>query len=62
MTIFLALIGAIAGFVAGFIMAAAIALSVAGAMGVSDFEGGRAMMAMFVFGPVGGIAGLFAGA
>lgn len=61
MTFLLALIGASAGLAAGFVTAAAIAYAVAGAMGVSDFEGGRGMVAFFFFGPVGGIAGLLLG-
>jgi MFS family permease len=60
-TFFLTLLGASVGLAAGFIAAAAIAYAVAGAMGVSDFEGGRGMLAFFLFGPIGGIVGLLLG-
>ena len=52
---------AIASLVVAAIASAAIAYSVAGAFGMSDFEGGRSMFASLVIGPVGGLAGRVAG-
>lgn len=58
MTYLLALIAGIAGAVAGYFLGATLGFGVAGALGVSDFEGGRGMLAAFVLGPAGGLAGL----
>lgn len=62
MTYLLAIAGGIAGAALGWFIAAAVALAAAGALGVSDFEGGRAMQAMWGVGPIGGLIGLVAGA
>jgi hypothetical protein len=61
MIFILVLLGSIIGAAAGYIAAAAIGYVVAGAMGMSDFEGGRAILAAFFAGPIGGIAGFFFG-
>lgn len=61
MTFFLAILAGLVGAVLGWTAAAAAAILIAGAMGVSDFEGGRAMLAIWGIGPFGGIAGLLAG-
>jgi hypothetical protein len=60
-TFILALLGSAIGAGAGYAAAAAAAYAVAGAFGMSDFEGGRAMFAAFFAGPIGGIAGFFCG-
>jgi hypothetical protein len=61
MTYLLAVVGGILGGALGWIAAAAITLLIAGALGVSDFEGGRAMQAIWGAGPIGGLVGLIAG-
>ncbi len=53
-----AFIGGLLGLVIGAVGAAFISDIVMGWNGVSDFEGGRGMAAVFVFGPLGGIVGL----
>src|SRR5262245_48163726 len=61
MTYVLALLAGIVGAAAGWVAAAAATLLVGGMMGVSDFEGGRAMLAVWGIGPIGGVVGLIAG-
>jgi hypothetical protein len=60
-TLSLASFGSLLGAVVGFAAAAALAAGLGGAFGMSDFEGGRSMFALFSMGPLGGIAGFFAG-
>jgi hypothetical protein len=60
-TFILAFLGSILGAAAGYAAAAAIALIVTGGIGASDFEGGRAMFAAFVAGPIGAVAGFVFG-
>lgn len=54
-------IGAIAGAVAGYVAALVIALLIMALFGVSEAEGKRAMLAAFLFGPAGAMAGLILG-
>jgi hypothetical protein len=61
MVYLLALVAGLVGAAAGWIAAAAATLLVAGQLGVSDFEGGRGMLAIWGIGPIGGLAGLTAG-
>jgi hypothetical protein len=61
MTYLIAFIAGIVGAVFGWAAAAALTLLIAGYLGVSDFEGQRAMGAIFGIGPIGGIVGLAAG-
>lgn len=61
MTLFLAVLGGLAGAVLGWAAAAGLALAITGYLGYSDFEGARAMSAVFGFGPIGGLAGLVIG-
>ena len=61
MTYILALIAGIVGAAIGWAAAAAVTLFIGGLMGVSDFEGGRGMLAVWGIGPLGGLAGLLAG-
>lgn len=60
-TFILAFFGSLVGAAAGYASAAAIALIVTGGIGASDFEGGRAMFAAFVAGPIGAVAGFVFG-
>jgi len=53
-----AIVGGIVGAAIGFVAAALLSGVVMGWAGVSDFEGGRGMAAVFVFGPLGGVLGL----
>lgn len=53
-----AFIGGLLGLVVGAVGAATMSNVVMGWYGVSDFEGGRGMAAVFVFGPLGGLVGL----
>lgn len=53
-----AFLGGLLGLIVGAIGAAIVSNEVMGWMGVSDFEGGRGMAAVFFWGPVGGIVGL----
>lgn len=61
MTYLLAALAGLAGAAAGWFIAAAIGSMIAGAMGVTNFEGARGMLAAWVFGPVGAVAGLCVG-
>ena len=54
----LAVIAGVVGAVGGWAVTAAVAVWVAGLFGMSDFEGGRGMVAAFVVGPVGGLIGM----
>jgi hypothetical protein len=62
MTYLLALLAGLAGAAAGWIAAAAATLLLGGTFGVSDFEGGRGMLAVWGIGPIGGLIGLLVGA
>ena len=53
-----AFLGGLLGLVIGAIGAAFVSDIVMGWYGVSDFEGGRGMAAVFLWGPLGGIVGL----
>lgn len=58
------LLAGVAGLVcaaAGWFVAVALGSVIAGAMGVTTFEGARGMAAAWLFGPVGALAGLCAG-
>ena len=61
MQIFAAALGGLLGAGLGYAFAMFGALFVMSLMGVSDHEGKRAMMAGFVFGPAGAVAGLVLG-
>ena len=61
MPILRAVIGGIAGLLIGYLAAALPSAIVMGWYGVTDFEGARGMGAAFVFGPMGGLAGLIGG-
>jgi hypothetical protein len=61
MTILRAVIGGIIGLLVGYFAAAFLSGIVMGWLGVSDFEGGRGMAAVFGFGPLGGLLGLAVG-
>lgn len=61
MTLLLSLLAGIAGAAIGWVAAAALTLALGGLFGVSDFEGGRGMLAIWGIGPLGGLAGLVAG-
>lgn len=61
MTYLLALLGGLVGAAIGWVAVAAAALAISGYYGVSDFEGARAMTAVFFYGPMGGVVGLVAG-
>ena len=61
MAILRAVIVGIAGLLIGYFVAAFASNIVMGWLGVSDFEGGRGMAAVFAFGPLGGLLGLIAG-
>jgi len=56
-----AMIWGVVGAVAGYFAAALGSDVIMGWAGVSNFEGGRGMGAAFVFGPLGGLAGLILG-
>ena len=58
MTLLLSLLAGIAGAAIGWIAAAALTMLLGGLFGVSDFEGGRGMLAIWGIGPLGGLAGL----
>ena len=49
------------GLAIGWIVTAFAFLGIGGLIGVSDFEGQRAMLAFFAVGPVGGLVGVIAG-
>jgi hypothetical protein len=57
----LAFLAAVIGAGAGFFLAAALGGVLAGALGVSSFEGAAGYLAVFGFGPVGGLVGLILG-
>jgi hypothetical protein len=61
MTNLIAILGGLLGAVVGWIVAAAITLGVGGHYGLTDFEGARAMTAIFGIGPMGGVVGLIIG-
>ena len=61
MTYMLAIVAGFAGAAAGWAAAAAATLFIGGLAGVSDFEGGRAMLAIWGIGPIGGFVGLLTG-
>ena len=61
MTYLLALIGGIVGAALGWVVAAAATMVIGGYLGVSNFEGGRAMLAVWGIGPIGGLVGLVLG-
>lgn len=61
MTLLLSLLAGIVGCVIGWAGAAALTLLLGGYFGVSDFEGGRGMLAIWGIGPIGGLIGLVAG-
>lgn len=60
-TFLLALLAGIAGCALGWVAAAALAIGLGGYFGLSDFEGQRAMTAIFAIGPIGGLIGLVVG-
>ena len=55
------MLGGLVGAIAGWIAFAAATLLFGGYFGLSDFEGQRAMVAIFGIGPMGGVVGLVAG-
>jgi hypothetical protein len=57
----LAFLAGVIGAGAGFFLAAALGSVLAGALGVSSFEGAAGYLAVFGFGPVGGLVGLILG-
>lgn len=61
MTYLLAGMAALVCAAAGWIGAAALGSVIAGAMGVTTFEGARGMVAAWLFGPIGALTGLCAG-
>jgi hypothetical protein len=56
-----ALLGGLIGAFLGFAAAAFSSYLIMGLLGVSDFEGERAVTAFLLFGPVGGVAGIALG-
>ncbi len=61
MTLPLSLLAGIAGAAIGWAAAAALTIVLGGYLGISDFEGGRGMLAIWGIGPIGGLVGLIAG-
>lgn len=61
MRIIVAVLAGVVGLVLGWAIAAFGFLIVGGFLGVSDFEGQRAMLAFFAIGPIGGVIGLILG-
>ncbi len=57
----IAVLAGLVGLVLGWAIAAFGFLIVGGLLGVSDFEGQRAMLAFFAIGPIGGLIGLVLG-
>lgn len=57
----IAILAGLFGLAIGWIVAAFGFLIIGGMVGVSDFEGQRAMLAFFAVGPIGGVVGLVAG-
>ena len=62
MTYLLALLVAVVGAALGFALGAAAAAALAPLLGISSFEGASGYFAVFIGGPVGGLAGLVLGA
>jgi hypothetical protein len=62
MTWVFAVLAGVAGALAGWLVVGALAVWLAGLAGMSDFEGGRGMFAFLGVGPLGGLAGMVAGA
>jgi hypothetical protein len=56
-----AILAGIVGIVIGYVAAVFLSYAIMGALGVSDFEGMRAMASAFTFGPLGALLGLGAG-
>ena len=52
------IVGGSVGLVVGYVGGAVLSYIVMGALGVSDFEGERAMTGAMFWGPLGGLAGL----
>jgi MFS family permease len=61
MTFLLAMLGGAVGATLGWVIAALLTIWIGGLAGVSDFEGGRGMLAVFGIGPIGGLIGLVLG-
>ena len=61
MAVLRAVLGGILGMIVGYFVAALLSSVIMGWYGVTDFEGARGMGAAFVFGPMGGLAGLVGG-
>ncbi len=61
-TYLLAVLGGAAGVAIGWLVTGFVADALLGLGGMSDREGGRAMLAFFAFGPFGALAGLLLGA
>lgn len=61
MSYLLALLAGLAGAILGWMAAAMLGIGIAGALGVSDFEGAAGMFAVFGAGPVGALFGLAIG-
>jgi hypothetical protein len=57
----LAFLAGVIGAGAGFFLAAVLGSVLAGALGGSSFEGAAGYLAVFGFGPVGGLIGLILG-
>jgi hypothetical protein len=57
----IAILAGVIGLALGWIITAFAFLAIGGLVGVSDFEGKRAMLAFFGAGPIGGVAGFIAG-
>lgn len=53
-----AILAGIVGIVIGYVAAVFLSYAIMGALGVSDFEGMRAMTSAFTFGPLGSLVGL----
>ena len=62
MTYLLALLMAVVGAALGFALGAAAAAALAPLLGITSFEGASGYFAVFIGGPLGGLAGLIAGA
>ena len=62
MTYLLALLAALVGAALGFALGAAAAGLAAPVLGITSFEGASGYFAVFIGGPIGGLAGLVLGA
>jgi hypothetical protein len=62
MTYLMALLAALVGLALGFAFGAAVAGLLAPALGIKSFEGASGYFAVFIGGPVGGLAGMVLGA